>query len=163
MIETCIANLKAVLAEATAIELDDQELGRRLLEIAEDRVRLGPGDPGTHRALHLLYNLPNLRPAARAALLDHFRTNLDLSPLIDDACAAEQLDCGAPLPEDVLQGATTETEPSGASDQPALKAPKPMHLDPAAPNPGSSKEVFKRRPPDLFDKLLDMVAGVMGK
>lgn len=160
MIERCIANLRTALADEAephpVAAMDGHELTRRLQEIADDRVRLRPGDAEGHRLLPLLYNLPNLRPGACAALLDHVLKHLDVSPLIDDACADGQIDCGEPLlefDEDVAPDANPAAPAERAAPREAT----------AAEGPRGEAPTFKRRPPDLFDKFLDMIAGVMGK
>lgn len=161
MFETCITNLRTALAtEAGAPGVDhltDDELGRRIEEIAADRIRLRPGDVPGHRVDHLLFNLPHLRPAVRSGVMGHVLEHIDLSMQADEACEQGLMDCGGPL--------ETETAPEDDTSVPA-QAPVPAAVDRAQTPPGNAtgrpETPLRRRPPDLFDRLLDWVAGIVG-
>ena len=148
MAKICIQEIRTVLAHHpqtdSLSDLDDTQLLNRLAKIAHRRLALWPGGLARHRVGDLLRNLAHLRPGPRSVVLTYLFENLDLSPATDDALGPEN-DRAAPISPPT----TDPTPPTAAIDAPA-------------PETAIGPQRFRKRPPDLFDRVLDWIAALMG-
>ena len=145
-----IQEIRTVLARHPQAEdlpdLDDTQLLNRLAEITDRQLALRPSGISRHRVGDLLRNLAHLRPGPRSVVSAYLFENLDLSPAIDDAWGSEE-DQAAPISPPT----TDPTPPASAAD--ARDAP--------APEAAIGLQRFRKRPPDLFDRVLDWIAALV--
>lgn len=156
MIATCIHNLTAALADrpaAPGLEIPPRDvLQDRLQALERVTICLRPADTYRYRVLALLYRLPDLRPQARAALLNHLHSNLDLSTSkteVSETSEAER----QPLPD-----------PSPGTDSPSLpqrQDPVPAAAAPESPPPETRAFFSTTRREDFFDRFLSWIASLV--
>jgi hypothetical protein len=157
MITTCIDHLTSALADRPAgpgLEIAPRDvLQDRLQALERVTICLRPADTYRYRVLALLFRLPDLRPQARAALLNYLHSNLDLSTSkteVSETSEAER----QPLPE-----------PSPGTDSPSLpqrQDPVPGAAAPGPPPPPETRAFFSTtRREDFFDRFLGWIASLV--
>lgn len=126
--------------------LEPDDLRRRLEGIGARRIHLRPASQTAHRIADLIVNLPHLRPEPRSILFNHLFQLLDFS----EESKEDVSSCETGV---ILDSAPAAADPPLGEQPPAAAA---------AAQTEALSDRFLPRPPDLFDRLLDWVAALMG-